>query len=99
MTPLIADPCIQVCARLGADADGQERRSLQVPAALLHSLQEVWRWCGHGQVHPLPHSIPLFLYAQRHTKAAASCQGHLLHFAPVVALSACHGVSHCVGLE
>ena len=74
--------CIQVRARAGADADGQERRTLQVPTALLHSLPEVWRWRGHGQVHPLSYSLPLLLYAQRHTEAAAPRQGNFASFLP-----------------
>lgn len=49
-----------------------------MPSALLCGLPKIWRWRGHGQMHSLPHCIPLFLYAQGHTAPAATCKGKLL---------------------
>ena len=49
-----------------------------MPSALLCGLPKVWRWGGHGQMHSLPHCIPLLLYAQGHSAPAAACQGEFL---------------------
>ncbi len=64
-----------MCTSPGADSDGEERGSLQVPPALLCCVSQVWRRCGYGQVHTLPNSIPLLLHAQGHPALAAPCKG------------------------
>lgn len=67
--------CWQVRAVPGDDPDGEEGLPLPVPPALLRRVPQVRRRGGHGQVHPLPHSLPLLVHAKGHPAPGPPRQG------------------------